>query len=468
MKKKTSVFFAGLILAVISLALLLATCSLAGDLEEIRSSLDGGTFTLTVSDISELESQLSAQKGGKTSAKAGKLIATFDLGNMADPNDNWQKMLGAIDTAEKYVELDLSACEMDGISFDPIPAVSTGKNRIVSIVLPDKATSIAAGTTTSNSFLYFSNLKTAAGTKITNIGDYTFSNCASLSSVNFPETINIGLRAFYYCENLSSINFTKAVTIRQSAFFYCSKLTSVYLPAAEDIDYIAFCGSGITNAILPKAVNINQYAFFECKKLTSVTFPRSANIEDNPFEGCSSLKTFNLEGSGPLNVLTVNNTHGLYRGILDDDAELIAWPAAQGNLTVYGIVKINFDALCFNTNPLQFTFGDVTEVDAYAFYGCTGLSYISLRSVTVINDYAFADTGGNALEIRIGMYAPPNLGMSIIAVDVPKTVTVKVPIGFKIYYDQDWQDGFKGAGWTEGIKGTGTVNPNITLNIEEY
>jgi len=500
MKKKTSVFFAGLILAVISLALLLATCSLAGDLEEIRSSLDGGTFTLTVSDISELESQLSAQKGGKTPAKAGKLIVTFDLGNMVSPASNWYKLLEAIGAAGKYVELDLSVCTINNgtsTTFNPGSSPSTGKDRIVSISLPNVATDIPGGSTSSFAFLNFSNLKTASGSEITGIGSYTFYNCVSLSGVSFPKTTDIGGYAFYGCTNLSSILFENLENIGAFAFFGCSKLTIVYLPAAKDILGNAFGNSGITSINVQSAEKIYFAAFSNCKNLTSVTLPSTAEIIDgNPFLGCSSLTTFNVEGSGGSGQLNVknwnnwgNNTPVLIQGTYDDgDAVLIAWPAISNGWIVPDVFKIGSYALCNNTNLLGFRFDYVTEtgdsaflncigleiIDFYivdkigpsSFQGCTNLTQLGMPTVTLLLDRAFAYTGGADLEIWMGA-TPPTLGSNIFdGVNVTKNVTVKVPSGSKSsYYDNPtWKNAFIGL----GTDGSGTVNDKITLFIEEY
>ena len=63
---------------------------------------------------------------------------------------------------------------------------------------------------------------------VTNIGDYAFDNCCKLTSINIPNSVtNIGNRAFSGCSSLTSINIPDSVTnIGGCAFLECSSLPS--------------------------------------------------------------------------------------------------------------------------------------------------------------------------------------------------------------------------------------------------
>jgi hypothetical protein len=65
----------------------------------------------------------------------------------------------------------------------------------------------------------------------TSLGQYTFSKCSSLTSVNVPALTNVGGYAFYNCA-LVSISLPSATSIDNSAFYGCSALTSLSLPAS--------------------------------------------------------------------------------------------------------------------------------------------------------------------------------------------------------------------------------------------
>jgi uncharacterized repeat protein (TIGR02543 family) len=119
---------------------------------------------------------------------------------LADGTNGWTALLTAISGANKFVALDLSACGMDGMTttegeFDPKPAITTGKNKIVSLVLPDAATSIRGGTSGNPTFKGFS-VQSVTGNKVETIGGYAFSGNSGLTTLNLPSAISIDRYAF--------------------------------------------------------------------------------------------------------------------------------------------------------------------------------------------------------------------------------------------------------------------------------
>jgi hypothetical protein len=76
--------------------------------------------------------------------------------------DSLASLLQTIADAGKYVELDLSRCTMSGTEFETDNTGSAGKDRVVSLPLPDAAQSIKAATMDGEpAFLHFTSLKTA-------------------------------------------------------------------------------------------------------------------------------------------------------------------------------------------------------------------------------------------------------------------------------------------------------------------
>jgi hypothetical protein len=115
--------------------------------------------------------------------------------------------------------------------FDPDRTNSTGKDKIVSLILPKTATRIIASDNGNNStFKSFSNLTSIRGENITAVGDYAFSKCGALTTMNLPETRSIGLWAFQDCA-LVSVNLPKVTSIADYAFRYCYRLVDLFLPA---------------------------------------------------------------------------------------------------------------------------------------------------------------------------------------------------------------------------------------------
>ena len=91
--------------------------------------------------------------------------------DMALDNIKWSQLLTEISNGGgKYVDLNLSVCTGLG-TFDPNASVTTGKNQIVSLALPNATTNIVGD------FTGFSALKSISGAGIISIGDYAFDSC---------------------------------------------------------------------------------------------------------------------------------------------------------------------------------------------------------------------------------------------------------------------------------------------------
>jgi hypothetical protein len=119
---------------------------------------------------------------------------------------------------------------------------------------------------------------------VTNIGDYAFEACGSLTGVTIPSGVTgIGVGAFSDCSTLTNVTIPNSLTsIGSEAFESCSSLNSMTIP------------EGVTN--------IGVYAFYGCASLTSVTIPNSlTDISGRAFEGCTSLTSVTI-GNNVTNV----------------------------------------------------------------------------------------------------------------------------------------------------------------------
>ena len=220
--------------------------------------------------VDAVSSYLNEQTGGDTTDDPVVLSIEMYLGYMSSETSNWQKLLDAIDTAGKYVELDLYSCTMlvhDNLYvFNPDHSIKTGKDKIVSIILPYWADRITDNNT--NAFRHFTNLESVSGAYITLIGDNSFQDCSRLTKANFPQTTSIGQSAFRNCANLTEVNF----------------------PKARVIGNFAFNGSGIESADFPEVTVINPSAFQDCASLTEVSFEKATIIGNDAFINCTSLR----------------------------------------------------------------------------------------------------------------------------------------------------------------------------------
>ena len=319
---------------------------------------------IPLTDINHVVPYLAVQTEGTSEDNPVTLPLQIDLGNTATSDSGWRQLLNAIEAANKYVNIDLSICTMSGTEFNPISSISTGKNRIVGIVLPNTAASITTSTYTV-AFQNFTVLKSFGGEGLTSIGSSAFRDCTSLTQVTLPAGLT---------------------SIRTYAFSGCTSLTQITLPA------------GLTS--------IGEYAFSGCTSLTQVTLPAGLYmtyewtttnyiLNGSVFSNCPALASFTVTGTGRLSA--AYNGRAL---VMNDISYLIAYPSASGSITLpAGLSTIGSSAFEKCTNLTQITLPTgFTSIDNNAFLGCTNLALTSLpTSLTFIGGDAFAGCTNLAL-----------------------------------------------------------------------
>jgi uncharacterized membrane protein len=370
---------------------------------------------------------------------------------------DWAALAGAINTAGKYVALDISTSS---------PA----------------ATSIESG-----AFLDCAKLVSISFPAASSIGDSTFENCTNLISVNFPAVSSIGTSAFSGC-GLTEISLPASLTsIGPNPFIGNVNLTTIAVDS-NNPEFSARNGmlldkAGATLLAYPGAsgtvtlsgiTSIGDFAFVACRNLISVSFPAIASIGNQAFHDCASLTEINLPASltsigfNPftycinLTTITVDSNNPQFssrNGMLLDkaDATLFAYPSASGTVTLSDITSIEDLAFFECTNLISASFPEASSIGDSAFDNCTSLISVSFPNATSIGGLAFNGIGNKALAITLPQNAPT---LSFATTDDPnfysKTVTVKTPAG-RTGYDAAWEDLFKTA------FGTGA---SITLNFE--
>ena len=256
-------------------------------------------------------------------------------------DSNWDDLLIAIDNAGKDVDLNLSACTrgpsgtayglMSSGIFDPNPSDPTGKDKIVSLILPEATEEIIGTTGSIATFEYFdylteitlggnittigeqafmnSNLeRVTIGNSVTIIGDYAFRDCTSLSSVSFGNSItSIGDSAFILNNQLTKIALPNSVTsIGDNAFAFCDLSELIIGNDVQTIGVAAFSDNEITGEIIiPDSVNIIGDSAFFNNEITKVTIPDNISIGWTAFYNNNSLNTVIFKGD---NVTLYPNT----------------------------------------------------------------------------------------------------------------------------------------------------------------
>ena len=108
------------------------------------------------------------------------------------------------------------------------------------------------------------------------VAPYTFSDFASLTSVNAPNLRFIDGGSFYNCSGLSTFNFGSVIYIGDQAFCNTGLSGSLILPEIRYIGSMAFSGTSITSLTI-KTANcvLDPYGAFP-NTLTTVKVPSSS------------------------------------------------------------------------------------------------------------------------------------------------------------------------------------------------
>ena len=238
--------------------------------------------------------------------------------------------------------------------------------------------------------------------------DYSYGNSAPWRSQGYKSKVkkviinesvaSIGAYAFYDCYGLTSITISSGVTsIGVDAFHGCSSLTSITIPSSvTSIGGTAFWGcSGLASITIPSGVtNIGVEAFGCCSGLTSITIPSSVtSIGDEAFLWCSGLTGIWVDSN---NATYASDNSGVLFN--KNKTSLICCPAGYSGAYTIPSSVTNIGAYAFDycTGLTSITIpSSVTNIGAYAFSDCTGLTSVTIpSSVTSIGIHTFSGCSG--------------------------------------------------------------------------
>jgi hypothetical protein len=383
---------------------------------------DGDAFTSLASAFAYMD----AHADGNTADNPVPLKLNI---NLSSYTDGWNALISVLANSGKYVALDLSACSIKYTAFDLYQGDVTGKNYIVSLVLPDAATSIVSyssnnGTYTSASGYYnnsYTKLRTVSGSNVVNIGGYAFKGCKSITTVSFPKATTIGESVFYDCTSLTtvlfpeltsigsafssgafggctsltSVSFPKVTSIGSYAFSGCTALTTVSLPEVASIREGEFSGCmSLTTVSFPKAISIGYYSFYNCTAMTTVSFPDVTDIGERAFQGCTSLNSTSFPNATSIGANAFSEctslTEVFFQKVTIIAANTFANHTSLTTVSFPEVTSIGESAFSGCTSLTTVSFPNATTISGnYAFNGCTSLTTVSFPKATSIGNGAF-------------------------------------------------------------------------------
>jgi hypothetical protein len=155
------------------------------------------------------------------------------------------------------------------------------------------------------------------GKDVTNMVDYAFKNCSSLSGISIPDSVtSIGGFVFSGCYSLSSISIPNDITsIGKSTFSSCSSLSSISIPdGVTSIGGYAFqsCYSLSSISIPDGVTSIGSYAFYGCYGLSNISIPDGVTrIEGYVFYNCFGISEYHFARTTPPTLPNTNAFTGI-------------------------------------------------------------------------------------------------------------------------------------------------------------
>ncbi|MDE6656772.1 MAG: leucine-rich repeat domain-containing protein, partial [Anaeroplasmataceae bacterium] len=217
------------------------------------------------------------------------------------------------------------------------------------------------------------------------VNNYMFYGCTKLKDVVLDYITEIPDYAFYECDALVSIKLTQAdgrnlfdnqiTSIGNYAFYGADNFTYPLTEATAkntlitSIGWFAFAniakiGNGSSDIIIHLPVNLDtlgEGAFYNTPTISE--FYMYGNVTNMPYEHPYAA------------------TSTVYKGILENVAHLTLFDSKSA---------IIMERMCMNDTLLEtVNLPYVGNIKAYAFYGCTKLSDVTISSAEYIEDYAF-------------------------------------------------------------------------------
>jgi hypothetical protein len=307
----------------------------------------------------------------------------------------------------RYIALDLSGCtgEEIGDTALAIAAARVNKDKLVSLALP--ATLENLGNSAFSDCTSLTSLNWPASEAEVRIGDYAFDGCLSLTSFTLPEGLkSIGGYAFRTCKSLTALRLPAGMKDIGNYAFAGSRLTSLEWPEAPEGattgNYTFSDCVFLVSVLLPAGLTqTGQYAFYGCTSLEKISLPVGlTRIGDYAFQNCRSLREVSLPAE-----LTQIGSYTFQNCVSLRDIPLPAGLTQIGGYTFQNCVSLRDISL---PEGLQ-------RIASHAFRNCTSLRELTLPASLTLTNNDWTIFSGCGLE---SVYLPAGFTGGIISGDI--------------------------------------------------
>ncbi len=216
-----------------------------------------------------------------------------------------------------------------------------------------------------------------------NACDGAFQGCTALTEVSIGiGLVNLGANTFHDCTNLTKVTLGRNVKLVGQRSFIGTKITSVTIPASVTaIEDNAFEGVTTLKTVKiesGKNKTVDDYAFKGCTGLTSIDLGKSVTaIGTTAFENCTALTSITIPDS----------VTGIYSSAFLGCKKLAK--VTIGN----GVTSVGYNAFGECSALKTVSFGNNIEtIEDYAFENCSSLEKVVLKPNT--NEIGTAAFGG--------------------------------------------------------------------------